>query len=108
LNPPTKENLNEYLSTFFRGKSKTTILGDTFDEYIKNPESRDLFGTKIKEIAMSATKIPLSLFTNLFAKKFPKHEYLESTHELMQQVYIEMKTEPGQFCLFLEIYLSIL
>ncbi len=49
---------------------------------------------------MSATIIPLSLFTNVFAKKFPKHEYLKSTHELMQQVYIEMKTEPGQCCLF--------
>jgi hypothetical protein len=49
---------------------------------------------------LSATIIPLSLFTNLFAKKFPKHEYLESTHELMQQIYIKMKTEPGQCCFF--------
>ncbi len=49
---------------------------------------------------MSATIIPLSLFTNLFTKKFPKHGYLESTHELIQQVYIEMKTKPGQCCLF--------
>jgi hypothetical protein len=101
LNPPTKAKLDEYLSTFFRGKSKTTTLGDTFDKFMKNPESKELFGAKVKEIALSATMIPLSLFTNLFVKKFPKHEYLESTHELMQQVYIEMRTEPGQFCLFL-------
>jgi hypothetical protein len=39
LNPPTKAKLNEYLSTFVREKSKNTTLGDTFDEYIKNPES---------------------------------------------------------------------
>jgi hypothetical protein len=39
------------------------------------------------------------MFTNLFHQRFPKHEYLDSTHELMQQVYIEMKTEPGCFCL---------
>ncbi len=31
LNPPTKAKLNEYLSTFFRGNSKNTTLGDTFD-----------------------------------------------------------------------------
>ncbi len=95
LNPPIKAKLAEYLSTFFRGKSKTTTLGDTFDKFMKNPESRELFGAKIKEIALSAMIIPFSLFTILFVKKFPKHEYLESTHELMQQVHIEMKTEPG-------------
>ncbi len=49
---------------------------------------------------MSATIIPRSLFINLFAKKFPKHEYLESTHELMNQFYIEMQSEPGQCFLF--------
>jgi hypothetical protein len=100
LNRPTKAKLDEYLSIFFRGKSKSTTLGDIFDEYMKNQESRKLFGAKVKEIAMSATIIPLSLFTNLFVKKFPRHAYLESTHELMQQVYIKMKTEPGHCWLF--------
>jgi len=89
LNPPTKAKLDEYLST-------VVTLGDSFDEFFKNPESRELFEAKIKEIATSATIIPLSLFINLFAKKFPKHEYLESTHELMNNFFIEMKTEPGQ------------
>jgi hypothetical protein len=46
LNPPTKAKLDKYLSTFFRGKSKTTTLGDTFDEFMNNQESRELFGTK--------------------------------------------------------------
>ena len=84
LNPPTRAKLDKYFSAFFRGKSKSTTLGNIFDKYMKNPESRKLFGAKVKEIAMSATIILLSLFTNLFAKKFPRHEYLESTHELMQ------------------------
>ena len=54
LNPPTKAKLD-----FFRGKSKTITLGDTFDKYMKNPESRKLFGAKVKEIALSAMIIPL-------------------------------------------------
>jgi hypothetical protein len=74
--------------------------GNTFDKYTEKPESRKLFIHEVRETALSATIIPLSLFTNLFIKKFPKHEYLELTHELMQQVYIKMKTEPGCFCLF--------
>jgi hypothetical protein len=70
LNPPTKAKLNEYVSTFVREKSKNTTLGNTFAEYIKNPESRELFGAKIKEIAMSATKIPLSLFIIYLPRSF--------------------------------------
>ncbi len=46
LNPPTKAKLDKYVSTFFRGKSKTTTLGDNFDKFMKNPESRELFGAK--------------------------------------------------------------
>jgi hypothetical protein len=38
LNPPTKAKLDKYLSTFFRGKSKTTTLGNTIDKFMKNPE----------------------------------------------------------------------
>jgi hypothetical protein len=100
LNPPTKDKLNKYVSTFFGGKSKTTTLDNTFDKYMEKPESRKSITKKVREVALSATMIPLSLFANLFVKKFPKHEYLESTHELMQQVYIKMRTESGCFCLF--------
>ena len=80
--------------------SKATTQSKNFEEYTEKPESRKLFIAKVKEIALSATIIPLSLFTNLFVKNFPKHEYLESTHELMEQVFIKMKTEPGCFGLF--------
>jgi hypothetical protein len=41
LNPPTKAELTEYLSTFFRGKSKFTTLGNIFEKYMKNLESRN-------------------------------------------------------------------
>ncbi len=80
--------------------SNTTTQGKTFEEHMEKPESRKSIIVKVREITLSATIIPLFLFTNLFIKKFPKHEYLESTHELMQQVYIKMKTEPSCFCLF--------
>jgi hypothetical protein len=52
LNPPTKAKLNKYFSTFFSGKSKSTTLGDIYVEYMKNPESRKLFGAKVREIAL--------------------------------------------------------
>jgi hypothetical protein len=43
---------------------------------------------KLKKIATDATVIPLSVFTNMFHQRFPKHKYLESTLELLQQFYI--------------------
>jgi hypothetical protein len=63
LNPPTKAKLDEYLS-------KTTTLGDSLDKFMKNPESREFFGAKIKEIATSATIIPLSSFINFLPRSF--------------------------------------
>jgi len=43
---------------------------------------------KLQEIATLATVIPLSIFTNFFHQRYPKHRYLESTLELFQQFYL--------------------
>jgi hypothetical protein len=75
------------------------IQNKTFDKHMKKPESNQLIVKKVREIALSATIIHVSIFTNLFHQRFPKQIYLESTLELLQQVYIEMKIEPGCFCL---------
>jgi hypothetical protein len=55
---------------------------------------------EIVAIALSATQIPLSIFTNLFHKRFQKYSMLESTLEILQQFYIQMETEPHDFLLF--------
>jgi hypothetical protein len=49
------------------------------------------------DIALDATQIPLSIFTNLFHQRFEKHSMLESTLEILQQFYIEMESEPDDF-----------
>jgi hypothetical protein len=54
----------------------------------------------IVDIALSATQIPLSIFTILFHKRFEKHSMLESMLEILQQFYIQMETEPHDFLLF--------
>jgi hypothetical protein len=58
------------------------------------------FIDEIVAIASSATQIPLSIFTNLFEKRFEKHSMLESTLEILQQFYIQMEIEPDVFHLF--------
>jgi hypothetical protein len=58
------------------------------------------FVKEIVDIALDATQIPLSIFTNLFHQRFDKHSMLESTLEILQQFYIRMETEPDDSNLF--------
>ncbi len=52
------------------------------------------------DIALSEAQFPLSIFTHLFHQRFEKHSMLESMLEILQQFYIQMETEPHDFCLF--------
>jgi hypothetical protein len=51
------------------------------------------------EIAVSATTIPLSIFSNLFHQRFSKHDYLESTLEILLHFYIKMHSDHKRYCL---------
>jgi hypothetical protein len=65
-----------------------------------NEQSKDYFIAEIACIALFATKIPLSIFTNLFHKRFEKHSMLESTLEILQQFYIQVETQSAESDLF--------
>jgi hypothetical protein len=62
--------------------------------------SKHQFIEDIGDIALFATQIPLSIFTNLFHQRFEKHSMLESTLEILQQFYIQMETQSDEFHLF--------
>jgi hypothetical protein len=64
LNPLTASNLDHYLSTFFEGVSETANKGKSFDQHMLNAKFKDCFIEKIVDIALFATQIPLSIFTN--------------------------------------------
>jgi hypothetical protein len=62
-------------------------------------KSKHCFIDEIVDIELSATQVPLSIFTNLFHQRFEKHSMLESMLEILQQFY-QMETEPHDFLLF--------
>ncbi len=64
LNPLTASKLDQFLSTFFKGVSETASKGKMFDQHILNEKFKDFFIKKIVDIALFATQIPLSIFTN--------------------------------------------
>jgi hypothetical protein len=63
-------------------------------------KSKDYFIAEIARIALLATQIPLSIFTNLFHQRFENHSMLESTLEILQQFYIQLETKSEEFHLF--------
>jgi hypothetical protein len=84
------------------GLSETANKDEKFDHVFwnENKKRNHPFINEIVAIALSATQIPLSIFRNLFHKRFEKYSMLESMVEILQQFYIQMKIEPDDFHLF--------
>ncbi len=73
LNPLTASRLDQYLSRLQEGLSEIANKGDFFDQHLLNEKNKDHFIDEIVDIALFATQIPLSIFTNLFHQRFEKH-----------------------------------
>jgi hypothetical protein len=71
-----------------------------FDQHLLNEKCSNQYVKEIVDIALDATQILLSIFTNLFHQRFEKHSMLESTLEILQQSYIQINSEPDDLYLF--------
>ncbi len=102
MNPLTTSKLDHFLLTLPEGLSETANEDKEFDQHFwnENKKPKHLFINEIVDIALSATQIPISTFTNLFHKRFQKHSMLKSTLEILQQFYIKLETEPDDFQFF--------
>jgi hypothetical protein len=47
---------------------------------------------EVWECARKVTIIPFSFFASMFHQRFPEHRFLESTLELLQQFYLQVKS----------------
>ena len=97
LDVSTISKISDYLTSLFDGSGSTTREA-TFDECMKTAEKKEVIIKTVREIAVSATSIPLSIFTNLFHQRFSKHEYLESTLEILKQFTIKMNSDHKRYC----------
>ncbi len=100
FNPLTASKLDHYLSIILEGCSGTANKGKIFDQHLLHEKINNQFVEEIVDIALDATKIPLSIFTNLFQQRFEKVSMLESMLEILQQFYIRMESEPEDLYLF--------
>ncbi len=72
-----------------------------FDQLLLHPATTNNLVEFITETAVGTTKIPLNLFTNLCVKRFPKHSFLESTLEILQQFEIKLESHEEFFFLIM-------
>ncbi len=100
LNPQISSKLDLYLSRLLEGLSETGSKGEMIDQHLLNKKCKDYFIHEIVDIALFATQIPLSIFTNLFPQRFEKYSMLELMLEILQQFYIQLEKEPDEFHLF--------
>ena len=85
----TESELLQHLKSCIPKNTTRENIGAQFDLFFANNENKTktLF-KKLQEIATLATVIPLSIFTNFFHQRYPKHRYLESTLKLLQQILL--------------------
>jgi hypothetical protein len=67
-------------------------ISSIWDQILPNPKTRDNVIEEVWEIARTATIIPFSIFTSMFHQCFLEHRFLESTLELLQQFYLQVKS----------------
>jgi hypothetical protein len=60
------------------------------------------------KFARKATIIPFSIFTSMFHQHFTEHRFLESTLELLQHFYLQVKSIALDYKVFLGINQSFL
>jgi hypothetical protein len=81
LNPLTASKHDHFLLTLPEGLSETANNNKEFDQHFwnENKKRKHRFINEIVATALSATEIPLSIFTKKIHKRFEKHSMLEST-----------------------------
>jgi hypothetical protein len=66
-----------------------------------HPATTNNLAEFLTETAVGTTTIPLNLFTNLCVKRFPKHSFLESILEILQQFEIKLESHEEYFYLIM-------
>jgi hypothetical protein len=65
-----------------------------------NPKTMDTVTEEVWEFASKATIISFSIFMSMFHQRFTKHRFLESTLELIQQFYLQVKSIAHDYKVF--------
>jgi hypothetical protein len=100
-NLDTSAKIEVYLSKLFPSHLNNQASGSMFDQLLEHPANTNNLVKFLTEMSVGTTTIPLNLFTNLCVKRFPKHSFLESTLEILQQFEIQLESHEEFFFLIM-------
>jgi hypothetical protein len=67
-------------------------ISSIWDQILANPKIMKTVTEEVWKFASKATIIPFSIFRSMFHQHFMEHRFLESTLELLQQFYLQVKS----------------
>jgi hypothetical protein len=77
-------------------------ISSIWDQLLPNPKAMVTVTEEICELASKATITPFSIFTSMFHQCFMEHRFLESTLELLQQLYLQTESIAHDYKVFPE------
>ena len=92
LNAITIQSLEKYLKTFYMPPLDIDQISSIWDQTLCNLKTMVTIAEEVWVFARKATIIPFSIFTSMFHPYFMEHRFLESTLELLQQFYLQVKS----------------
>jgi hypothetical protein len=92
LNAITNQSLEKYLKTFYTPPLDIDQISSIWDQILCNPKTIVTVAEEVWEYARKLTIIPFLIFTSMFHQCFPELKFLESTLELLQQLYLQVKS----------------
>ncbi len=98
LDKESEKKIHGFLDGIFQN-NKRMEKSYAFNKYFDHHPDKAC--GEVFDIALGATKIPFSIFTDLFNHRFKKKPYLESTLEILQQFYIELTDYIPRYCQYI-------
>jgi len=93
-------HLKKYLKTFYTPPLDIDQISSIWDQLLTNDKAMDTVTEEVQEFASKATIIPFSIFMSMFHQRFMEHRFLESTLELLQQLYLQTKSIAQDYKVF--------
>jgi hypothetical protein len=100
LNAITIQSYERYLKNFYTPPLDIDRISSIWDQILRNPKAMDTVAEEVWDCARKVSTIPFLIFMSMFHQRFTEHRFLESTLELLQQLYIQVESIAHDYKIF--------
>ncbi len=100
LNPITIESLEKYLKTFYTPPLDIEQISSIWDQLLHNGKTKDIVYDDVWRFAITATIIPLSIFTSMFHQRFKNTDSLNQLWNFYSSFIFKLESIPQDYNFF--------